>query len=508
MIREIESEFEVAKDRHNKIIVCTTADATRYNDEDVFGQLRSNFHKLWAALADELPKASTKLEELSMQSTMMHSSLKENEVKIPTVELPHFNGRYEDWRNYINLFDVLIHTNTSLESIHKLKYFWTTLEGDALDIIKHLPLNGSSYSIARELLKKRFEHKRKLVNNYLNRLFKAPVIQNESSNSIKQVINTINDCTNSLKQLDLSIPDYVIIYNIVDILPIETVKDWEKSLGASIDLPQLEQFMDFLETKFRTLESTEAVNENHLKQQKTFAAENEEHDSTSANRNFHVQSSSKLLGTARIKVVNLYGCSNFERALVDPCSTDNYITSSTANKLKLQKYFAPTEVLTMGNNEPSKCSHRVNFRIESLQGKFTMEISAAIVDNITTNMPETELPWNNFGSLVQLPLSDPFFNRPLPINILLGVDVHALIKLDKSERYGKLIAENTLLGYLIRGSAEENIYNRQRSTVFLTKSMTHDSINKFRNFGRQKRLQKLDQTILKKICVNKYFKIL
>lgn len=81
-----------------------------------------------------------------------------------------------------------------------------------------------------------------------------------------------------------------------------------------------------------------------------------------------------------------------------------------------------------------------------------MKLSAAVLDNITSSMPSSHVPSQTFGDIQHLSLADPNFHKPRPIDLLLGVDVHSIIHRGPTQFISSnVIAENTLLGYIIRG---------------------------------------------------------
>lgn len=173
------------------------------------------------------------------------------------------------------------------------------------------------------------------------------------------------------------------------------------------------------------------------------------------------------------------------RALIDPCSEDSYILSSTVQTLQLQKYFSPSTIGVLGEENATKCSHRTDIILKSIDHHFEMKISAGIVNKITSNLPSVHLPPEVFGYFNELLLADSTYNEPGCIHMLLGVEVHTRIRLDQSYWLGQdLIAENTLLGYLIRGKAPIN--SASNSKVFMTKSSTTQLSLQLQKFWRLK----------------------
>lgn len=111
------------------------------------------------------------------------------------------------------------HNNTMMDPILKLQRLKRALSGDAELIARNLELNDENYLIARNLLINRFQHTRRLVNSYLKKLYELPSINTKTAKSLRSVLHMLNDCTSALKQLDLAIEDYQLVYHMFRKLP-------------------------------------------------------------------------------------------------------------------------------------------------------------------------------------------------------------------------------------------------------------------------------------------------
>ncbi|GFQ73561.1 integrase catalytic domain-containing protein [Trichonephila clavata] len=74
-----------------------------------------------------------------------------NNIKLPDIQLPRFNGSYHDWFNFKEQFISLIDSNNSLTDSQKLYYLKSMLTGIAKDVITI----DDSYTSLFECLKKR-----------------------------------------------------------------------------------------------------------------------------------------------------------------------------------------------------------------------------------------------------------------------------------------------------------------------------------------------------------------
>lgn len=247
----------------------------KYVDDNIFAKIREKYHQMWGKLHTNIPKPTVSSE--SFNATMSGPQCKStSELKLPKVELPTFSGKYEEWMAFNNMFTATVHNNTMMEPIVKLQRLKRALTGDAELIVRNLELNDDNYMIARNLLINRFQHTRRLVNSYLKRLYDLPIIKTESAKNLRSVLNTLNDCTSALKQLDLTIEDYQLVYHMCRKLPQSFLTAWEESQGASTALPTFEKFLTFIETRFRMMEMIEPADNHH--------------------RSFHVNSNQNLKG--------------------------------------------------------------------------------------------------------------------------------------------------------------------------------------------------------------------
>lgn len=70
--------------------------------------------------------------------------------------------------------------NISLDNVQKYLYLKGALSGEALNLIKNLPLTNDNYQIAIEILKKRYENKLVVINSHLKGMLDTPAINKGS----------------------------------------------------------------------------------------------------------------------------------------------------------------------------------------------------------------------------------------------------------------------------------------------------------------------------------------
>ncbi|KAL0810585.1 hypothetical protein ABMA28_010702 [Loxostege sticticalis] len=169
--------------------------------------------------------------------------------KLPTIHLPTFSGRYQDWLGFHDSYTSLIHHN------------------NAFLIIQSLDFSADNYDIAWELICERYNNKILLINNHIKALFEIEIITRESSRSLRNLVDTINKNLRSLKALNLPIQywDAMIIHLASSKLDSVTSREWEEERNKLKDIPTLQQFNDFIKGRADLLETIEI---NHTKQRR------------------------------------------------------------------------------------------------------------------------------------------------------------------------------------------------------------------------------------------------
>lgn len=90
-----------------------------------------------------------------------------NEIKLPQIKLPQFNGDIAQWKTYIGLFDRMVHNNKNIDNGIKMEYLKTTIIGNAAKLINHISPTSENYFTCYDILKQRFENKREILGKYL-----------------------------------------------------------------------------------------------------------------------------------------------------------------------------------------------------------------------------------------------------------------------------------------------------------------------------------------------------
>ncbi|XP_076660453.1 uncharacterized protein LOC143363804 [Halictus rubicundus] len=203
---------------------------------------------------DVLASAITLLENLETPS---NKAIKENNltsksnsvpVKLPKIDLPKFDGRIENWITFKDAFQTMIHAHEGLSNIQKLNYLRLSLSGRAEIAIGAFTITDDNYAAAWNHLVEIYDNKRALVLRHAALLRDTPSMPNESSESIRDLVNHMQLQIRSLQALGRSWEDIandLITSIIISRMGKEIRKTWERTL-ADTEVPKINDIFKFL----------------------------------------------------------------------------------------------------------------------------------------------------------------------------------------------------------------------------------------------------------------------
>ena len=80
-------------------------------------------------------------------------------TKLPKLSLQKCSGSLIGWSPFWDAYKAAIHDNSSLTNVEKFSYLQTLLEDKAKDTVAGLALTEANYSVAVDLLERRFKDK-------------------------------------------------------------------------------------------------------------------------------------------------------------------------------------------------------------------------------------------------------------------------------------------------------------------------------------------------------------
>ncbi|CAI6343478.1 unnamed protein product [Macrosiphum euphorbiae] len=163
---------------------------------------------------------------------------------------------------------------------------------------------------------------------------------------------------------------------------------------------------------------------------------------------------SVLLATAIVVVQTTHGYSVNVRALLDSASQSSFVTERCVHLLGLQRENRDIVVQALAGTQVPvvKGSTTINVRPVGLENP-QFNVNALILPRITGPIPSERVFTEPWPHTVGLNLADPDYEKPLPVDILLGADVFPqLILGDKRVgNTGQPTALSTVFGWVLMG---------------------------------------------------------
>ncbi|XP_050551755.1 uncharacterized protein LOC118279021 isoform X1 [Spodoptera frugiperda] len=296
------------------------ASANPENEYVERNQIEERYHSLIANARSQLRTSGSECKGSKTGTTMdskSGASLKNGFVRLPKIDLPHFDGGYQCWLEFRDTFISLIHNSDCIDGINKFHYLRASLKGRAAEVIKNIDFKDENYVIAWDLLCDRYNNNRLLINNHVQALFDLEPITKESSASLRRLIDVINKNLRALKTLKEPTEywDTLIIFMMSRKLDINTNRKWEEYRNALSESPTLTKLISFINGRADLLETLE-VNQNKSStsvnnKQKSFIIA-----STKENQNTHKEMINNKLENSKAHSNNLHNklkcplCSN------------------------------------------------------------------------------------------------------------------------------------------------------------------------------------------------------
>lgn len=175
--------------------------------------------------------------------------------KLPKLEVPVFEGTFDKWLEFKDLFQSMVIDQRGITNTVKLQYLKVSAKGEADDIVSEYKINDANFDLAWEALKDRFDNKRLIVLSHLKLLFDQPNITTESPTALRLLLRTTQKCLRSLKSLGGPTEhwDWLLIYMIVVRLDPKTRRYWEMK-HTEKEMATWDQLVKAMEDRCNALE--------------------------------------------------------------------------------------------------------------------------------------------------------------------------------------------------------------------------------------------------------------
>ncbi|XP_043258045.1 uncharacterized protein LOC122400588 [Colletes gigas] len=175
------------------------------------------------------------------------STVKPTSSLLRKIEIRPFDGNPIEWHSFHDTFKSLVHDNEELIGVQKFHLLKNALRGEASAIIESLNATEGNYLVAWDLLRKRCNKPRKIINAHLKLLFDLPEITRDTPSSLRQLAEQAQVHVNALQAVKQPTKywDTILIHLVSNKLDKNTRRSWERTLEDE-EIPRFQQLLDFI----------------------------------------------------------------------------------------------------------------------------------------------------------------------------------------------------------------------------------------------------------------------
>lgn len=178
------------------------------------------------------------------------------QVRLPSVTLPVFDGDLREWQNFHDLFVALVHSSSELPTIQKYHYLRAALHGDALNVIRTIPICSDQYFVAWQTLIEHYHNTRRLKHITVRSLFDYPAMQRESAADLHALLEHFEVTVRIMQQQGEQTEhwDSLLMHLLSSRLDPITRRDWEEYAETN-QCEKFQQLIDFLQRRVGVLQT-------------------------------------------------------------------------------------------------------------------------------------------------------------------------------------------------------------------------------------------------------------
>ncbi|KAF2882046.1 hypothetical protein ILUMI_24125 [Ignelater luminosus] len=219
-----------------------------------------------------------------------------------------------------------------------------------------------------------------------------------------------------------------------------------------------------------------------IKSQGVFQDKNDESQVQLTLCNNNKGNTNVILPVVKIGIYSFDGQLFVVKGLLDSGSQLSFITDELYKKLKISSFPKSLSIFGITKQE-SKTQMAVHVKIYSCTSSYNTEILCSIMPEITNNLPTSYFDKNEISLPKNVNLSNPEFNIPDKISILLGADALGEIlepgSLIIPNSRAKLL--NTKFGYVVIGNVNQDLHKTSNLATALIVTSNEVKLTKLIN---------------------------
>ena len=175
--------------------------------------------------------------------------------KLAPIVIPCFNGEWQQWTTFIGLFETMIDANPYLAPIQKMQYLLNYTKGEARESIEHIMPTNENYTIALDILRRRYNNERKICDAYVAKILDLPRMENRSAAGILNIYNVLTMALHGLQRANFQTESWapMVVACVTRKLDEDSRQKFEEALTDSRRVPSITQLLEFLDRRYQVL---------------------------------------------------------------------------------------------------------------------------------------------------------------------------------------------------------------------------------------------------------------
>lgn len=178
----VEADIQIME---SAVILKLSSDTTTHDNSQLYAETLDTLYYEIITSADIF--GITASPSMDVSSSILNTSNPNSTLSsignfhLPSRKFPTFSGNLVEWQRFENLFNSILSHVPTLPDIERFEILKTSLEGEALALIKHLPITTLNYHSAWEILRAQYGNKRDLSRHHLDALlYINPIKSNDA----------------------------------------------------------------------------------------------------------------------------------------------------------------------------------------------------------------------------------------------------------------------------------------------------------------------------------------
>jgi len=228
------------------------AEKEREQFENTYFAIRAELQQIISAEKSQ----NTSINNSSSITTMGHA----RGARLPPISLPSFNGNIQEWESYFDCFKAMVHNDDNCPAAQKFSHLRSTLSGQALDVIKGLPMTENNYKVAIEKLQQRYDNRSLVIQSHIRAILDCHQVESAAGMQLQTLHSNVSAHVAALAALDQPIQhwDAWLVTVVLRKLDQSTSQDWQLR-RTNTELPRYAELESFLTNRCIALESTERL---------------------------------------------------------------------------------------------------------------------------------------------------------------------------------------------------------------------------------------------------------